>query len=187
MTSRLMMARPGTAWAAFTLVELLLVLTLAVFLSAMAMPALTGTLARVRLNSAAERVRTVWAEARLEAMRSGAPIAFQCQLGTGQYSVHKLDDLSEAVAFADPQASQTLSDDTHEDLGAITFVQLTVGDSHSEEVDPSVASVVVFHPDGLTDDALAIVQDDSGEQRRIELRGLTGAAVMVQDAIEEAR
>lgn len=162
----------------FTLVELLLVLALVVMLASMVAPSLTGTLGRVRLDAAAEAVRTAWVDARLEAMRTGEPFAFQCQLGTGRYTVSKLIDATAVSALPEEESagSTTLADDEHEDLGAIKFVQLSAGNPLTAVVDPSVATCLVFRPDGATDDAWAIVESADGRRRRITLRGLTGAA-----------
>ena len=162
----------------FTLVELLLVLALAVVIAALAAPSMSGTLARVRLDAAAEEVRTAWVEARLEAMRTGEPVAFQCRLGTGQYTVSTLADATAAMGGSTEIADQVeLADDDYEDLGVITFTQLTLGDPAVDPtIDPAVAACVVFRPDGATDDALAVVRAESGSERRIVLRGLTGAA-----------
>ena len=165
------------ATAGFTLVELLLVLALVVMLASMVAPSLMGTLGRVRLDAAAEAVRTAWVDARLEAMRTGEPFTFQCQLGTGQYTVAKLIDAAVAGAVtAEGAGSTTLADDEHEDLGAIKFVQLSTGNPLTAAVDPAVAACLVFRPDGATDDAWAIVESADGRRRRITLRGLTGSA-----------
>lgn len=161
----------------FTLVELLLVLALVVMLASMVAPAMTGTLGRVRLDAAAEAVRTAWVDARLEAMRAGEPFTFQCQLGTGQYTVAKLIDATAVSAVPEGDAGSTkLADDEHEDLGAIKFVQMSAGNPLTAVVDPAVATCLVFRPDGATDDAWAIVESADGRRRRITLRGLTGAA-----------
>lgn len=171
----------------FTLVELLLVLSLVVLLAALATPALTGTLARVRLDAAAEQVRTAWADARLEAMRTGSPVAFQCRLETSEYTLSKLEDATAALQGSTETADQVrLADDEHDDLGDVTFVRLTTGDPADPAVDPNVGACVVFYPDGLTDDAVAVIQSASGQQRRIELRSLTGAATVSEASSDEA-
>ena len=164
--------------AGFSLVELLLVLALVGLLAALAAPSMSGTLARVRLDAAASEVRTAWAKARLEAMRTGEPVAFQCRLGTGQYLLSPLAGAMAALAGSTEAADQvSVADDGYEDLGAITFTQLTVGDPAVDPtIDPTVAACLVFRPDGATDDAIAVLRSDRGGQRRIVLRGLTGAA-----------
>lgn len=166
--------RPG----GFTLVELLLVLALVGLLAALAAPSLSGTLARVRLDAAASQVRTAWADARLEAMRTGKSVAFQCRLGTSQYLLSPLANATEALAGSTESADQTeIANDDYEDLGAVTFTQLTRGDPAVDPtIDPALAACLVFRPDGATDDAIAIVRAAGGGERRILLRGLTGAA-----------
>lgn len=164
--------------AGFTLVELLLVLALVGLLAALAAPSLSGTLARVRLDAAASEVRTAWSDARLEAMRTGEPVAFQCRLGTNQYLLSPLATATEALAGSTEAADQTeIADDDYEDLGAVTFTQLTRGDPALDPtIDPALAACIVFRPDGATDDAIAVLRSEGGSERRILLRGLTGAA-----------
>ncbi len=157
--------------------ELLVVLALAVVLASLAAPSLSGTLARVRLDAAADEVRDAWNDARLEAIRTGQPVAFQCQIGTSRYSLSPLADAAAALAGSTEVADQgELADDEHEDLGEVTFVQLSRGVEGDPEIDPAVAACLVFRPDGGADDAFAIVQSSRGAQRRIVLRGLTGSA-----------
>ncbi len=163
--------------AGFTLVELLLVLALVVMLAALVSPSLSGTLEKVRLDAAAEQVRTAWIDARLEAMRGGESVAFQCRLGEGFYTLSTLADATAAQAGSEEVADQAkLADDDYEELGGVTFVQLSLGDGTDPTVDPAVPACLVFRPDGATDDAFAIIQTPDGRQRRITLRGLTGAA-----------
>ena len=161
----------------FTLVELLLVLALAVVLASLAAPSLSGTLARVRLDAAADQVRDAWNEARLEAIRTGRPVAFQCQLGAGRYTLSNLAEAVAAQAGSTEVADQEeLVNDEYEDLGEITFVQCSQGQEEDPGIDPLVAACLVFRPDGAADDAFAIIQSSKGTQRKIVLRGLTGAA-----------
>lgn len=156
----------------FTLVELLLVLALAVMIAAMAAPSLTGTLDNIRLDGAAEQVRDAWADARLRAIRTGEPIAFQCQLGTSQYCVSTLNGAANAIAGADPTTE-------NEDLSAeVTFQQVSIGAPDDPLVDPTVPACMVFRPDGAADDAFAIVRAADGRTRTITLRGLTGSATI---------
>ena len=161
--------------AGFTLIELLLVLALCVLLAAMVGPTMGGTLARVRLDAAAERLQTEWAAARLEAIRTGEPMAFQCRLQTGQFVVSTLDEATVALG-AGANESGELVDDEYEDLGEIVFAQLSVGDYLDTTIDPALAACLVFRPDGATDDAFAVLQTNDGKRRRVVLRGLTGGS-----------
>lgn len=165
--------------AAFTLVELLLVLALVVVLAAFVAPSLTGTLSRVRLDGAAEQVRTAWADARLEALRTGTPVAFQCRLGSGEYTVSLLENAAAALGGSTESADQgQLADDDYEDLGEVKFEQLSLGTPTDPVVDPAIVACLVFRPDGATDDAFAILRATDGRQRRVLLRGLTCAATI---------
>lgn len=176
--------RPGAL--GFTLIELLLVLALAMLLAAMVGPTMSGTLARVRLDAAAERLQTEWNSARLEAIRSGEPVAFQCRLQTGEYVVSPLSQAASALVGATPDAeSDELTDDEYEDLGDIVFTQLSVGDPLDETIDPTVAACLVFQPDGATQNAFAVLQAEDGKRRRVKLRGLTGAAVVESVSVAE--
>jgi len=59
---------PTTDRKATTLIEVLLVLALLVMLAAMTWPALDRPMADQRLRKAADRVRTAWVRARIDAM-----------------------------------------------------------------------------------------------------------------------
>lgn len=80
----------GFSQAGFTLLELLLVLTLIVAVSAIAVPRLGEVLERQRLNGSANELRLKWDRARLEAMRTGQAQVFQCQLETGDFTIKPL-------------------------------------------------------------------------------------------------
>lgn len=172
------LATPNRRPSGFTLVELLLVLAVAVALAAMAAPSLYGSMDRARLDAAAEDVRSAWAEARLQAMRAGEPLAFQAQLGSGEYRVTPLASAGDPAAppTVETQPSIAANPEGSEDLGAVTFVQISNGVAGDPAIDPSVAACLVFRADGSTDDAFAVIQSADGRRRTIMLRGLTGAA-----------
>ena len=170
MTSRVM-TRPNRAPLfgradGFTLVELLLVLALIVLLGTMAAPSLSGALAKARINSAAEELATAWGQARLEAIRSGEPIAFRCQLGTSNYFVGPLSAVMQ-------QAGQP----SDKELSSVTFKQISFGEPEDmPPADPGVVAILVFQADGATRDAYAVIESENGALRRIVLEGLTCAA-----------
>lgn len=162
--------------SAFTLLELLLVLALAVVLAAMAAPAMSGALARARLEAAAEQLATAWNEARLRAIRDGEPIAFRCEL---EKNVYRVSPLSAAMGTSVSMgaASYPAAQDPQEELGSVVFKQVSLGDPDDIPApDPTVAAVIVFQPDGATSDAYVLIEDEQGSRRRVSLRGLNGAA-----------
>ena len=78
---------PRTDRRAVTLIEVLLVLALLVVLASMTWPALDRPMANQRLRKAADRVRTAWTRARIDAMSTGQTILFQCTLESDQYTI----------------------------------------------------------------------------------------------------
>ena len=168
MTSRT--KTPLDLRSAFTLVELLLVLALVVVLAAIAAPLMTGALAKARLDAAAEELVSAWNEARLEAIRTGEPIAFRCQIETPTYQVGSLSAAMQG---------EVSGVNKHDDLSSVIFKQLSLGEHDDDPPpDPTVVAVLVFQPDGVTSDAFAIIQAEGGARRRVSLRGLTGTATI---------
>ncbi len=85
------------ACRAFTLVEVLLVLALLVIISGVAWTAIQGPLARQRLRSAADAVRSAWCQARDDAMKSGHTYAFRYLVRGNRYHVGAQDDRQPAA------------------------------------------------------------------------------------------
>jgi prepilin-type N-terminal cleavage/methylation domain-containing protein len=84
-----------------TLLELMLVLALLVVIASFAAVAATNLLGERKLRRGAEQVRLAFAEARLEAMRSGRTQMVRCQLGGEQFAIEPLPDPSDLTEAAD--------------------------------------------------------------------------------------
>ncbi len=181
---------------AITLIEVLLVLALLVVLAAMTWPAMDRPMANQRLRKAADKVRTAWAKARIEAMSTGQTIVFRCTLDSEDYSIEAQAG-PESVSFissstqgefaeTSSQSTESISTTNRQLPEDVTFVDgevafdtratiLTDGslgtdsDSDSLGLDP-----ILFFPDGTTSTATLVLENQY--QRRIELslRGLTG-------------
>jgi prepilin-type N-terminal cleavage/methylation domain-containing protein len=76
--------------SAFTLLELLLVLTILVVIGSMAIPAFDRMMERQRLRSAADEMRLAWDGAKITAMRTGQAQVFTCELGSNGYLIEPL-------------------------------------------------------------------------------------------------
>ncbi len=76
--------------AAFTLLELMLVLAIITVIAAITVPALGEIMERQKLRSATTRLRLRWDEARIEAMTTGQAQVFECTLETSNYTVKPL-------------------------------------------------------------------------------------------------
>ena len=192
-----------TQRAAFSLIEVILVLAILVAISAIVVPSVSDSLRRQRLRSSADSLRGQWERARLTAMKTGQAQIFSCVPETGDYTIEPYmsdTDILSASAGATVMTSggpvvQATSDATTTMPAAsstegkqleegITFVSCAVStDMRAVTVAQSqggMAAVgamnqsVMFYPDGSTSTAEVTVQDSTGKQRAVRMRGLTG-------------
>ncbi|MDR1385208.1 MAG: prepilin-type N-terminal cleavage/methylation domain-containing protein [Planctomycetaceae bacterium] len=111
---------------AFTLLELLIVLSIIVVIAAIGMPGLMRMNVRNRIDSAARELQSDLNLTRLEAMKSGEPLVFRFQSGTGNYEIlskqeydrltpkqpQSTSGLNGEIAGTDASFEETLSGDT---------------------------------------------------------------------------
>lgn len=185
---------------AFTLVEVLLTLALLVIVSGLAWTALQRPLARQRLRSAADAVRSEWCQARVDAMESGRTYTFRYMVHGDRYHLGPQGDSSSAESPASAQASTSDEEDLGEDprpppvdktllpgirflspegsgdLGAMGDYPETRAADGGEWSDP-----IYFYADGSTSDAHVLLAADRHSAIRLQLRGVTGS-VTVEDA-----
>lgn len=76
--------------AGFTLLELMLVLVILVAIASIMTPALGEIFERQKLRAAGNSLQMHWDQARLQAMRTGQAQVFECEIGTGNFSVKPL-------------------------------------------------------------------------------------------------
>ncbi|MCA9133025.1 MAG: prepilin-type N-terminal cleavage/methylation domain-containing protein [Planctomycetales bacterium] len=94
---------PNPLRPAFTLLELMLVLAIIGMIGAIMVPKLDQVFERQKLQGAANSIRLAWDTARLEAMRTGQSQVFNCQPGSGSYTIQPLvltSDVATAAAGA---------------------------------------------------------------------------------------
>jgi prepilin-type N-terminal cleavage/methylation domain-containing protein len=180
--------------AGFSLLEMLLVLSLLVAVTALAYPALSGPLESNRLRQSGDLVRASWVRARTKAMEKGRTYAFRYTPGTGNYTVEpwltaddylESDELvsmgvtagGQSIAAASVPRVKTLPEN-------ITFVASeTTLDMRAEMLglaNPDQAATVqmmppiFFYPDGSTSTARLVVVNSRGRCVTVTMRGLTG-------------
>ena len=185
---------------AFTLVEVLLTLALLVIISGVTWIALQRPLARQRLRSAVDAVRSEWCQARVDAMRSGHTYAFRYLVRGDRYHLgpQAAPSAADSSAAAQPAASdeEELGDDPLPPpvdkrlpqgirfLGADGGSGLAaMGDGPgtqpaSDRDDWS--DPIYFYSDGSTSDARLLLAADRHFAMRLLLRGVTGS-VTVED------
>lgn len=192
-----------TSRAAFSLIEMILVLAILVAIGAIVAPSFNEAFIRQRLQSSADRLRSEWERARLTAMKTGQTQIFTCVPDTGGYTVEPYmsdaDMLNasagatvtttggtvvEATATGAMVAPSASTGEGKELEEGITFFSCAVStDMRAASVAESqggmaalsaVNQSVLFYPDGSTSTAEVIVQDSAGRQRAVRMRGLTG-------------
>lgn len=182
----------------FTLVEMLLVLVILVIVAAVVLPSFYRSLRDATLRSAAEQVRTEWNRAHIKAMKSGRIQVFRFQPGGRKFQIEpyqaaddELNGVGGVNTFAPPPAPQ--GDDENEESGTqlpegITFLEgMTAEEERAKAVEEAMgmgggggewSKPILFYPDGVSSDAWLVVADEHDSAIRVELRGLTGLAVL---------
>jgi Tfp pilus assembly protein FimT len=171
---------------AFTLFELILVLSLLVMLAALAPAALDSLQGTFRVTAAADAVRAAWAEARSHAINEGCAYRFSVVPGAGNYRIAPdaagfwPDPNSQSPAATPGQGHFVLED------ALPRGVRFSTSDANGDapadnfspgSVDPSAwVRVATFLPDGTAQDDAEIVFRARGARAvSMKLRGLTGA------------
>jgi prepilin-type N-terminal cleavage/methylation domain-containing protein len=188
-----------------TLLEILLVVAIMAFLSALALPGFDRIFAAQRIDKSAEIVRAEMGRARVQAIRTGKVFAFVYNEGRSELAVRQFDQLVQAGTVehfrqggTGPQGGmgQSLASDprdgnmdySNERLprGVRFLTGQTVSDIRSQyESDAAGGSAgqlkpILFYPDGSSQDAQIILANERGDAVRIVLRGLTGSTRVVR-------
>ena len=193
---------------AFTLVEVLLVLSLIVILASLVYPSLDRPMATQSLRSGVDDVRTSWVRARIAAMNTGHTFVFRYAPGAGHYVVEcqiapelaadlEISGLGSTGGIVQDPTTQYTEDrnlpdnvqfaggqsaaDSRAQVAASTetTTAATAADAQLNWADP-----ILFYPDGQTSTAILRVQNQYGRMIELSLRGLTGVATVsaMQDA-----
>ena len=193
----------GTSRAAFSLIEMILVLAILVAIGAIVAPSFNEAFVRQRLQTSADRLRGAWDRARLTAMKTGQSQIFNCVIGAGDYAVEPY--MTDAdVVNASTGATVMTTGGTVVETTASGAVLASAGASEGKKLEEEIVFVscavssdmraatvaqeqgglaaistmnqsVMFYPDGSTSTAEVIIQDPNGKQRAVRIRGLTGS------------
>src|SRR3954451_13743610 len=184
VASRRPLARPG----GFTLVEVILVLSLLVIVASVSMPYLNKSFSRAHLNAATDILRDALNRGRLTAMQSGEVQAFRCEPKGARFQLLALDKLSLPESSV-PPPDNTDGEHSENDIlrlapprlpDNVIFADAEVAASNQVGAmlgkfkDDSWSMPILFNPDGTTSDASILLQNDLGQTIRVTLRGMTG-------------
>lgn len=160
--------RTMTRPTGFTLLELLLAVSLLTVLISLAVPSVTAVLKRQEFQEVAGQVEVFLQDVRREAVMSGQPRWIRHSSGDrmlvsgllGEPVTHSLQ-LPEGYKFSRTELAEPLETEQLGDLGL-------------EAVKLMWSPEVQWQPDGTTDDLQFEVSNSDGRTFLFELRGLTG-------------
>ena len=174
----------------FTLLELMLTLSILVILASLTVPLLQKPIANQRLRDAANLVRAKWVAARVKASDSGDVYLFRSVAAENRFTIEcrrDLDTSTDSQPAAELQArQQTLPEgvifvgsetapDTRASMGASTGVLTATGGSEP----------ILFYPNGTTSTARLVLRNEYGRTIELSLRGLTGVVTVGKTAAAE--
>lgn len=171
--------------------ELLLVVSIIVLIGALASPAVLHTFARQSLSKGADRVRAAMGQARVSAIRDGDIYAVFVLEGGSWFNVAPFSQARNQSATASSRqqiAAQKRQSATEEDLlpRGVTFsANITAVDDRAAEAlsagdQGSAIRPILFYPDGTSQDARVVLQNEKEQYVEVQLRGMTGLSSVIQ-------
>jgi prepilin-type N-terminal cleavage/methylation domain-containing protein len=169
----------------FTLVEVLLTMTLLVILAAVFWSNLTTVEGSGRLEQVADDLRGLFVGLRVRAIEEGQTYQFTFQPGSTTFHVSTLTGTVAPIAESQSASTRTSRVDfdsqnrigQHELHRTLHFAS-TSGSAASDAADSAAGSTVAFFPDGSMTDAVVTVADQGGLAISITIRGLAGSVRM---------
>lgn len=199
----------------YSLMEMMIVLSVLAGMTAMAWPMLQSPLGKLRLQAAAQEVSTELSKARLKAMQSGVTQVFRIQMNTGKFQVTAatedeetgVDSEETAVASSESVDSGSedrspLTDDSdmivsEKELPDGICFECPVKESETSAEEASETEVTsngdgwtdlaVFYPNGGTSSAIVSLRSKLDLHLNVKLNGLTGSAKIGEAHRQEAR
>jgi len=181
--------RRPTGVAAFTLVEIMMVLAILVIVLGVALPVMVGTVRKAPLRQALNDLDEGFLKARMLAILSGQPAELVIRAADGTLLVRQVSETGpvEPEALAEPgtaasapPAVETPADKPpREELPrfsaklheSLAFRQLTV---NLRDLMDEPEAVIRFQPNGTCDAFTAVLTAETGEERLLQLEITTG-------------
>lgn len=181
-----------------TLMELMLVVAIMVVVAALAIPSVQRTFANQALQKGADRVRVAMGQARIKAIRNGEEYAVFLVPGGAYFTVAPFRSFQQQTSIASQRNELAMRgghSNYEEDLlpqGVLFVNSESSADSRAVGVLSNVGSsgslqTILFYPDGTSQDARVVVQNEKQATMQIQLRGLTGIAKTVRLDENESR
>jgi prepilin-type N-terminal cleavage/methylation domain-containing protein len=170
----------GRARRAHTLTELLVVLTILAIFAVITLPRVASAVLRTRLDAALEAVRGDLNFARARAVSTGVRHQLVIDPSTGQVGVEPFRPEQLAVQTTSPTqpvSDFVLQDRLHESVQVAVWTVSPVGAALSSPggfPTGAAGAPLVFYPEGTSDDAILILEDQQGSRRGLRVDGFSG-------------
>ena len=177
---------------AFTLLELVLVISIVIVVAALASPSIHRTFSRQALQKGADRVRVSMGQARVRAIRTGEEHALFYSPRGSWFNVAPFSAFAQQKQLAGRRQNIVAEGNLNnfeDDLlprGVRFFTGQTEVNSRAAalladgaESDEAIA-MILFYPDGTSQDAKLLLKNEDQLFVQLELRGLTGLARTVR-------
>ena len=162
-----------------------------VLVGALSVPAIYQSFSRQSLDKSANRVRVAMGQARVRAIRNGEIHAVFFIEGGSWFSIAPFSKAQEQAGIsanrqriADNRQQSNLEDDLLPK--GVTFAAGVVPtDARAAEAmsaggESKSLRPILFYPDGTSQDARVVLQNDKGNFVEIQLRGLTGLSSVIR-------
>jgi Tfp pilus assembly protein FimT len=173
---------------AYTLMEIILVMTILIILGAVAIPSFDGMSGDTKVRGAGDDVRSAWAQARARAIETGLPHRFAAQDGAGKFRVAPDSD-----EYWDTGTGVEESDNGKVLVGSLPdgIVFNVIGTANaSTQSSLGWDKIVTFLPDGTCKEDARVELNENGSTLVVvvKVRGLTGeVSVLTKRQEEEGR
>lgn len=167
-----------------------MVVAILVLLGALASPSFIQTFSRQTLEKGADRVRVAMGQARVKAIRTGDIYAVYILEGGAWFDIAPFAQAQSQTMIAGRRqqlAESRSQSDFEDDLlpRGISFAgSQTAIDARAAETlaggENGGLRPILFYPDGTSQDARIVLQNEKGVSVEIQLRGLTGLSTVVR-------
>jgi len=182
--------RNGQIRCGFSLLELMFVLAILLVVASLSVPTIQRTFSRHALNKGAGLLRASMGQARIKAIKTGEVFALYYVPGEAWHGIAPFANAQEQMSIATRRArdSQNRSgiEDFSDDLlprGVIFSQGEAIIDARAAQAVEDAGQgamgnvkMILFYPDGTSQDAQVILENDKREQMQVTLRGLTGTS-----------
>ena len=183
----------STTRRAFTLLELLLVMAVVVIVLGLGSRSVGRAFQQTALTSGADRLRAAMGEARVLAIRDGDVYAVFVSLGNNWFDVAPYANSQTVISraiddqrYVDDQGNSGIEENLLPN-GVRFAASEVLADGRAASILSGTESSsggglqqILFYPDGTSQDASVILQNDLGGIVEVQLRGLTGLSKSVR-------